>query len=74
MRYDVVLHRSDEAFAASVTGLPGCRWLGTTEPEVRSAIEEYLSVVDEQLRDHRVRVVHVTIGGPTDLARPEEAL
>jgi predicted RNase H-like HicB family nuclease len=63
MRYKVVLHRSEEGFAASVPGLPGCWSQGATEAEaldnIRTAIVEYLSVVDEQLRGEDVRVVEV---------------
>ena len=63
MQYKVALHRSDEGFAASVPGLPGCWSQGTTEAEaldnIRIAIVEYLSVIDEQLRGEDVRVVEV---------------
>ena len=63
MQYKVALHRSDEGFAASVPGLPGCWSQGANEMEVleniRAAIVEYLSVVDEQLRGEDVRVVEV---------------
>ncbi len=63
MQYKVALHRSDEGFAASVPGLPGCWSQGVTETEaldnIRLAIVEYLSVVDDQLRGEDVRVVEV---------------
>jgi predicted RNase H-like HicB family nuclease len=63
MQYKVALHRSDEGYAASVPGLPGCWSQGATEAEaldnIRIAIVEYLSVVDEQLRGEDVRVVDV---------------
>jgi len=63
MQYKVALHHSDEGFAASVPGLPGCWSQGTTEAEalenIRIAIVEYLSVVDEQLRGEDVRVVEI---------------
>ena len=63
MQYKVALHRSDEGYAASVPGLPGCWSQGATEAEalenIRVAIVEYLSVVDEQLRGEDVRVVEV---------------
>jgi predicted RNase H-like HicB family nuclease len=63
MKYKVALHRSDEGFAASVPGLPGCWSQGATEVEaienIRVAIVEYLSIVDEQLRGEDVRVVDV---------------
>jgi predicted RNase H-like HicB family nuclease len=63
MRYKVALHKSPEGYAASVPGLPGCWSQGSTEAEalenIRIAIEEYLSVVDEQLRGEEFRVVEV---------------
>ncbi len=63
MQYKVALHHSDEGFSASVPGLPGCWSQGVTETEaldnIRVAIAEYLSVVDEQLRGEDVRVVDV---------------
>jgi len=50
MQYKVALHRSEEGFAASVLGLPGCWSQGATEAgaleNIRVAIVEYLSVVD----------------------------
>jgi len=64
MRYKVVLHHSEEGVAASVPGLPGCWSQGDTDAEalanIRSAIEEYLSVVAEQIRGADVREVEVT--------------
>ena len=63
MQYKVALHRSDEGIAASVPGLPGCWSQGATEAEalenIRTAIVEYLAVVDEELRGEDVRVVEV---------------
>jgi predicted RNase H-like HicB family nuclease len=63
MKYKVALHRSEEGFAASVPGLPGCWSQGATEAEaldnIRAAIAEYLSVVDERLRGEDVRVVEI---------------
>lgn len=63
MKYKVALQQSEEGFAASVPGLPGCWSQGATEAEaldnIRAAIAEYLSVVDEQLRGEDVRVVEI---------------
>ena len=63
MQYKVALHHSDEGYSASVPGLPGCWSQGVTEAEaldnIRVAIAEYLSAVDEQLRGEEVRVVDV---------------
>jgi len=51
MRYTVILEESEEGFAASVPGLPGCNTQGDTEAEalenVSIAIREYLEVVEE---------------------------
>ncbi len=65
MRYRVVLVQSTEGISASVPGLPGCWSQGTTEDEalenIRIAITEYLSVVQEQTRGADVREVEVTV-------------
>ncbi len=65
MRYRIALHQSDEGFAVSVPGLPGCWSQGATEAEaienIKEAIREYLTVVDEQLRGEEVREVEVVI-------------
>ena len=57
MRYRIALHRSEEGFSVSVPGLPGCWSQGVTEAEaidnIRDAIREYLSVVEERLRGER---------------------
>ena len=51
MKYTVLIQESDEGFAASVPGLPGCHSQGETEAEavanIRHAIREYLDVVEE---------------------------
>lgn len=64
MKYKVALHVSEEGVAASVPGLPGCWSQGATEAEaldnIRTALAEYLSVVDEQLRTENVRVVEIS--------------
>jgi predicted RNase H-like HicB family nuclease len=64
MRYRIALHKSEEGYSVSVPGLPGCWSQGDTENEalenIRDAICEYLSVVDEQLRGEDVREIEVT--------------
>ena len=61
----VLIEESEEGFAASVPGLPGCHSQGTTEAEalvnVRDAIREYLDAVDEvsQLTGKKQRAVEV---------------
>ena len=51
MKYTVVIDESDEGFAVSVPGLPGCHSQGETEAEaianIKDAIREYLEVVEE---------------------------
>ena len=51
MKYTVVIEESDEGFAVSVPGLPGCHSQGETEAEaldnITHAIREYLDEVEE---------------------------
>ena len=65
MKYKVLLQRSDEGFAVSVPGLPGCWSQGSTEQEalenIADAIQAYLAVVDEELKDGDVREVDVAV-------------
>lgn len=65
MRYRIALRQSEEGYSASVPGLPGCWSQGTTEQEaldnIKDAIREYLSVVDEQLRGQDVRETEVAV-------------
>jgi predicted RNase H-like HicB family nuclease len=63
MKYKVALHMSEEGFAVSVPGLPGCWSQGRTEAEaldnIRKAIEEYLAAVDGELKGATIREVEV---------------
>jgi predicted RNase H-like HicB family nuclease len=63
MKYKVALHKSEEGFAVSVPGLPGCWSQGRTEAEaldnIRNAIEEYLAAVDGELEGATIREVEV---------------
>jgi predicted RNase H-like HicB family nuclease len=65
MKDRIALHRSEEGYSVSVPGLPGCWSQGVTEDEavenIRDAIREYLSVVDEQLRGEDVREVEIMV-------------
>ena len=65
MKYRIALHKSEEGYSVSVPGLPGCWSQGTTEQEalenIRDAIREYLSVVEEQLRGDEIREVEVAV-------------
>lgn len=63
MKYKVALHKSEEGFAVSVPGLPGCWSQGRTEVEaldnIRNAIEDYLAAVDGELKGATIREVEV---------------
>jgi predicted RNase H-like HicB family nuclease len=65
MNYKVRIHESEEGYSVSCPGLPGCWSQGETEEEalenIRLAIEEYLSAVDELVKDADVREVEVTV-------------
>ena len=65
MKYRIALHKSEEGYSVSVPGLPGCWSQGATEQEalenIKDAIREYLSVVNEQLRGAEVREVDVVV-------------
>lgn len=65
MKYRIALHKSEEGYSVSVPGLPGCWSQGDTEQEavenIREAIREYLSVVEEQLRGEEIREIDVTV-------------
>jgi predicted RNase H-like HicB family nuclease len=65
MRYRIALHQSEEGFAVSVPGLPGCWSQGATESEAienaKDAIRHYLAVVNELLRNERVHEIEVSL-------------
>ena len=65
MKYKVILQQSEEGFAVSVPGLPGCHSQGATEEEalgnIGTAIEEYLEVVSELAQGKTVREVEVSV-------------
>jgi len=65
MKYRIALHKSKEGLSVSVPGLPGCSSHGSTEQDalenIRDAIREYLSVVNEQLKGADVREVEVIV-------------
>ena len=66
MTYRVVLLPSEEGFAVSCPGLPGCWSQGATEQRqvenIRVAIREYLDAVGELTRGQDVREVEVAAG------------
>jgi predicted RNase H-like HicB family nuclease len=63
MKYRIALHKSEEGYSVSVPGLPGCWSQGATEKKaldnIRDAIAEYVSVVEEQLRGEDIREIEV---------------
>ncbi|CAK0776291.1 antitoxin HicB [Gammaproteobacteria bacterium] len=65
MRYKVILEESDEGFAVSVPGLPGCHSQGNTEQEalgnISVAIHEYLDVVAKLNHNRVMREVEVAV-------------
>jgi predicted RNase H-like HicB family nuclease len=65
MKYKVVLDETDEGFAVSVPGLPGCHSQGATEQEalanIADAIREYLDVLAEQFQNAETREVEVEV-------------
>jgi predicted RNase H-like HicB family nuclease len=65
MKYRIALHKSDEGFAVSVPGLPGCWSQGTTEQEaiqnIQDAICDYLAVVEDEIRGQDVREIEVAV-------------
>jgi predicted RNase H-like HicB family nuclease/predicted RNA binding protein YcfA (HicA-like mRNA interferase family) len=63
MKYKIALQQTEEGFSVSVPGLPGCWSQGATEEEalqnIRDAINEYLEIREEMMRDTIVREVEV---------------
>ena len=64
MKYKVVLEESEEGFAVSVPGLPGCHSQGNTEQDaienIKQAIQEYLQVVEEMHKDKKIREIEIS--------------
>ena len=65
MRYRVILHPSEEGYAVSCPGLPGCWSQGATEEEalanIRDAIEDYLAAVAAMTENQYSREVEVAV-------------
>ncbi|MDB5390384.1 MAG: hypothetical protein JWM11_6030 [Planctomycetaceae bacterium] len=65
MKYKVLIEESEEGFAVSVPGLPGCHSQGQTEEEalanIADAIREYLEVVEVLAESSGTRQVTVEI-------------
>ena len=65
LEYPVILKKSDEGYAVGCPALPGCWSQGATEQEaldnIRIAIQEYLEVLQESLKDEDVRSVTIRV-------------
>ena len=65
MKYTVLIEESDEGFAVSVPGLPGCHSQGDTEAEaltnIADAIREYLEVVHELVQSAGTKQAEVEV-------------
>jgi predicted RNase H-like HicB family nuclease len=65
VKYRIVLQKSEEGYAISVPGLPGCWSQGVNEQEtlenIQDAIREYLAVVEDEIRGHDVREIEVVV-------------
>lgn len=63
MTYKVSLYQTEEGYAVTVPGLPGCCSQGSTEGEalenIADAIREYLAVADELAGEAETREVEV---------------
>ena len=63
MKYKVAIQHTEEGYSVSCPGLPGCWSQGDTEEEalanIRIAIQEYLSAIEETLQKSEVREVEV---------------
>ena len=66
MTYKVALYKSNEGYAVSVPGLPGCWSQGATEQDalsnIHDAIEEYLAVAEELLLQEHAELREVQVG------------
>jgi predicted RNase H-like HicB family nuclease len=65
VKYKVLIEESEEGFAVSVPGLPGCHSQGDTEVEalanIADAIREYLDVVQELARSSPAKQAEVEV-------------
>ena len=65
MRYPVVLQKTDEGYTVFCPPLPGCISEGANEQEalenIKVAIQEYLSVLYEELREADMREVEIAV-------------
>lgn len=64
MKYRIALQKSEEGYAVSVPGLPGCWSQGATEQEaiqnIQDAIRGYLATIDDETNGQDVRDIEVS--------------
>jgi predicted RNase H-like HicB family nuclease len=65
MKFKISVEESEEGFAVSAIGLPGCHSQGATEQEalenIASAIREYFDVAEELAHGAVIREVEVEV-------------
>lgn len=65
MKYQIVLHKTEEGYSVFCPGLPGCWSQGDTEEEaienIRDAIQEYLAAVLESFQEDDLRQIEVAV-------------
>jgi predicted RNase H-like HicB family nuclease len=65
MKYTVLIEESEEGFAVSVPGLPGCHSQGATQvaalENITDAIREYLEVIQELANSAQAQRVEVEV-------------
>lgn len=65
MRYRIILEESDEGFAVSVPGLPGCHSQGATEDEaienITDAIRGYLEIAAQIANEANAREIEIEV-------------
>ena len=65
MKYKIVIEKTDEGYSVHCPGLPGCWSQGETELEaidnIKDAIHEYLTAIDDTIKDANVREVEVAV-------------
>lgn len=65
MKYKIVIKETEDGYAVSCPGLPGCWSQGKTEQEalenIRDAIQEYLHALLSSVQDEDVREIDVAV-------------
>ena len=65
MKYKIVFNKTDEGYSVHCPALPGCWSQGENEMEatenIKDAIQEYLTAIDESLKNADVREIEVAV-------------